>query len=303
MPRPFLTLAICLLGLGCGPSQPTSPREPPGLPLLQIETSLRPLAAPLPTPESGDWLSSHAETGQSFAEYLQLKPKRRGPDLTTIYLLLLGDFSKEQREILETTQRYLAVFYQAPVKLHRELSLDVIPDHVRRIHPSWGTPQIHTAYVLNDLLKPDRPADAIAYLCFTPSDLFSSATQNFVLGEAQTWERVGVWSIHRNGNPSESQDAFRQCLRRTMHIATHETGHILAMKHCTAFACNMNGANSVSETDRHPLHFCPVCLRKLLWNLDTLPDAYLSDLEKFFTGQPLDNESKWYSTARQHLTP
>ena len=132
-----------LLGfLGCT-HQPTT-SEPPGLPLLHIEDSLRPLAAPLPAPQPGDWLSSHPEDGQSFAQYLQLKPKRRGPELTTIYLLLLGDFSTEQREILEITQRYLAVFFQAPVKLHRELPLAVIPDHARRLHPSWGTPQIHT---------------------------------------------------------------------------------------------------------------------------------------------------------------
>ena len=110
-------------------------------------------------------------------------------------------------------------------------------------------------------------------------------------------------SLHRNGDPAESPEAFRQCLRRTMHIATHETGHILALKHCTAFECNMNGANSVSETDRHPLHFCPVCLRKLLWNLDAKPDAYLSELETFFTNQPLNNESTWYATAQQHLPP
>ena len=88
-----------------------------------------------------------------------------------------------------------------------------------------------------------------------------------------------------------------------MHIATHETGHILALKHCVAFQCNMNGANSISETDRHPLHFCPVCLRKLLWNLDAQPDAYLSDLEKFFHDQPLDQESAWYASARHLLSP
>jgi archaemetzincin len=301
MLRLFFNLAGCLLLLGCWSRHSTPPREPPGLPLLHIETALRPLATPLRSSQPGDWLSSHPETGQTFAEYIQLKSKRRDNERATIYLCLLGDFSKEQLEILEITQRYLSAFYQAPVELHRELPLDVIPEHARRLHPSWGTKQIHTNFVLTDLLRPERPDDAIAYLCFTSSDLFSSATENFVLGEAQTWERVGVWSIHRNGDPTESPEAFRQCLRRTMHIATHETGHILALKHCTAFACNMNGANSVSETDRHPLHFCPICVRKLLWNLDADAEKYLADMQQFCRDQQFDEEARWYADAESRL--
>jgi archaemetzincin len=278
-----------------------TPREPPGLPLANIEKSLRPIAKPLAAPQPGDWLGVHSEDGQTFAQYLRLKPIRRSKDARTIYLLLLGDFSSEQKQVLEVTQQYLSVFYQTPVTVRRELPLDVIPESGRRVHPSWGTPQVSTAYVLNELLKPDRPDDALAYLCFTSSDLFSGATRNYVLGEAQTWERLGVWSIYRNGDPTESDEVFRQCLRRTMHIATHETGHILALKHCTAFECNMNGANSVSETDRHPLHFCPVCLRKLLWNIDADPDAYLADLQQFCRDQNLTDEASWYVAAQQRL--
>jgi archaemetzincin len=187
--------------------------------------------------------------------------------------------------------------------VHCELPLAVIPEDGRRVHPTWGTPQIRTAYVLNELLRPERPDDALAYLCFTASDLCSNATENYVLGEASTWERLGVWSIHRNGDPAEGPEAFRQCLTRTMHIATHETGHILALKHCTAFACNMNGANSVAEADRHPHHFCPVCLRKLLWNLDTEPDAYLAAMEKFVQREEQMQEAAWYAEARKRLNP
>jgi archaemetzincin len=290
-------LAVCLLELsGCN-RRPTV-GEPPGLPLLEIETRLRPLARPLPPSQPGDWLSVYPEEGQTFAQYVKLRPKRRGGELTTIYLVLLGDFSPEQKNVLDITQQYLAVLYQAPVKVERELRLNVIPEQGRRLHPSWGTEQISTAYVLNETLRPQRPDDAIAYLCFTASDLFSNATRNYVLGEAQTWERIGVWSIHRNGDPAESAEAFRTCLRRTMHIAAHETGHILALKHCVAFECNMYGANSVSEIDRHPLHLCPVCLRKLIWNLDAEPGTYLAELAQYCREQDFIEEADWYAAAK-----
>src|SRR5262245_42338273 len=117
MSRPLLFAASLLTLLGCEKRPSAAPSEPPGLPLRQIETSLCPLAAPLASPQPGDWLATHEETGQTFAEYLNLKPKRRGSDLTTIYLLLLGDFSPEQREVLAITQRYLGVIYQATVKV------------------------------------------------------------------------------------------------------------------------------------------------------------------------------------------
>jgi len=295
MYRHALIFSVVLFLAGC------TNREPAGLPFVEIENSLRPMAKALEPTKPGEWLSVHQEDGQTFAQYLGLKPKPRSQGLTTIYLVLLGDFSPEQKKVLEISEEYLGLFYQSPVRLIHELPGEVVPDEGRRIHPSWETPQIRTSYVLDQLLRPDRPDDALAYLCFTSSDLCSHATENYVLGEARTWERLGVWSIYRNGDPSESATAFRQCLRRTMHIATHETGHILAMKHCTAFQCNMNGANSPTETDRHPLHFCPVCLRKLIWNLDADPDAYLAALQEFCKNQEFDDESRWYAEARKRL--
>lgn len=297
MPRLILLNAIVLLLFSC------SPREPAGLPFSTLEQSLRPLAEPLAKPQENDWLQSHPETGQTFAEYWKVKPPRRAAGSRTIYIVLLGDFSPQQKSVLAITQEYLSVFFQTPVVVQRELPLDIIPEHARRIHPEWEIRQISSRYVLEELLKPERPDDALAYLCFTSSDLFSHATHNFVLGEAQTWERLGVWSIYRNGDLSESgtaesEEAFRQCLRRTMHIATHETGHILGLRHCIAHACNMNGANSVGETDRHPQHFCPVCLRKLVWNLDVEPAGYLRSLELFCHENGFDEEAAWYLKAR-----
>jgi archaemetzincin len=303
MRQKVLVPLACILALtGCNrPKLLAARSEPPGLPLVEIENSLRPMAKELGLPEPGDWLSAHKEDGQTFADYMKVHSKRRNHELTTIYLLLLGDFSSEQREVLDITQRYLSTFYQKPVKLHRQLPLDAIPEDACRIHSSWGTKQISSAYVQQHLLRAERPEDALAYLCFTSSDLFSNSTRNYVLGEASFNDRTGVWSIYRNGDPTEGQEAFRRCLRRTMHIATHETGHILTVRHCTAFQCNMNGANSVSETDRHSLHFCPVCLRKLLWNLDAEPDAYLAGLEQFCREQELGEEVEWYAEARMRL--
>lgn len=44
---------------------------------------------------------------------------------------------------------------------------------------------------------------------------------------------------------------------------THEIGHMFGIKHCQWLSCVMQGSNHMEESDRRPLDFCPVCLRKL----------------------------------------
>jgi hypothetical protein len=62
-------VAACFLALlGCNHRTPPAVSEPPGLPLIEIEKSLRPIAKLLGPPQPGDWLSAHEETGQTFAD-------------------------------------------------------------------------------------------------------------------------------------------------------------------------------------------------------------------------------------------
>ena len=115
-----------------------------------------------------------------------------------------------------------------------------------------------------------------------------------VFGEASLRQRIGVWSVYRNGDP---ETEFPLCLRRTLSTASHETGHILGMAHCTAYLCLMNGSNHQEEKDRRPMHLCPVCLRKLCWNLRVEPVPYLTRLKAFCEQNGLDAEIRWYEGA------
>jgi archaemetzincin len=266
----------------------------------EVEERLRPLAAPLAEPEVGDWLAEHPEPGQTFAEYLAADPVRRGPDRSTLYLCLLGDFTAPQERILERTREFLGLFFDVPVQVRRRVPLADVPVRARRTHPAWGDHQVLSTYVLRRLLRPDRPDDALAYLALTASDLWPGRGWNFVFGQANLRQRVGVWSIYRNGDPGASAAAFGLCLRRTLATATHETGHVLTMAHCTAFDCLLNGSNHQEERDRRPLHLCPVCLRKLLWNLQAEPVPYLRRLEAFCRANGLE-EAAWYARAAEAL--
>jgi archaemetzincin len=261
-----------------------------------IEDRLRPLAEPLPEPEAGDWLAEHEEKGQTFREYQSADPVCRDRNLTTIYLCLLGEFAGPQERIIDLTQEYLGHFFDVSVVVRRRVPLADVPITARRVHPEWGDEQVLSTYVLHELLVPDRPDDALAYLALTASDLWPGKGWNFVFGQANLRQRVGVWSLYRNGDPSQGDEAFGLCLRRTLATATHEAAHVLTMKHCIAHQCLMNGSNHREESDSRPMHLCPVCLRKLMWNLQVDPIPYLERLGAFCGRHSLD-EAGWYARA------
>ena len=64
-----------------------------------------------------------------------------------------------------------------------------------------------STYVLDDVLLPDRPRDALAYLAVTARDLWPGDGWNFVFGEANLRARFGVLSIYRNGHPAKGAAA------------------------------------------------------------------------------------------------
>ena len=94
----------------------------------------------------------------------------RGPGGGTIYVQPLGDFDPAQRKVLDRTAEFLGIYFQLPVKVRDDLSLDVIPASARREHPTWHVRQILSTHVLDKFLRPRLPADACAYIALTTSD-------------------------------------------------------------------------------------------------------------------------------------
>ncbi len=262
---------------------------------------LLPLHTELGKPQPGDWLAEHDEAGQTYRQYVRGRPVKPDRRRGTIYVQPLGDFNPTQRKIIDLTSEFMGIYFDLPVKIREDLSLEEIPDKARRKHPSWGMDQILSTYVLYDVLRPRLPNDACAYIAFTPSDLWPGEGWNFVFGQASLRERVGVWSIYRNGDPDENEAAFRLCLRRTIKTATHETGHMFSMLHCTLFECNMCGSNHRVESDRHPQALCPHCLAKLCHATGAEAEPRFEKLIAFCKAHGLEPEQEFYEKSLDTL--
>jgi archaemetzincin len=240
--------------------------------------ALKPLHAPLGRPGPADWLAQHREEGLTFAEYVASHPVRATPSRRTLYLQPLGDFTPAQLRVLARTADFISRFYQLPVKQLDALPSSVVPASARRINPVGGQPQVLTTYVLDQVLIPRRPDDALAMLALTAEDLYPADDWNFVFGQASLKDRVGVWSLWRNGDPEKEPVLY---LTRTLKTAVHELGHMLSLPHCTAYECVLNGSNHQEESDRRPLELCPACLQKLQWNIGFDPKKRFEALAEF----------------------
>jgi archaemetzincin len=262
--------------------------------------------------QPGDWLKTHPEAGQSFEQYLRAKPVTPTGKRRTIYLLPVGAFGEKQEQIVRLTGEYLSLCYNRPVQSLPAIPLSDIPAKAQRLRPGSemvpakrpdpGDIQILTTYLLDDLLPKRLPQDGAALIALTASDLWPGPGWNFVFGQASLQDRVGVWSIARNGNPTRNEDEYRLCLRRTLKTASHELGHMFTIEHCTAYECNMCGSNNRSEADRRPLAFCPECSAKIWWATQTDPREHFRKLAEFCAKHGLVEDAKIYQQSAAALS-
>jgi archaemetzincin len=254
----------------------------------------------------GDWLAQFSERGQSFFNYVTGAPVRPTLLRRTLVLQPLGPWADRHQRVLEALVEFMALFFGSPARLAAPLPL---PPFGYRF---WDTgsgakPQFQTGVLLDRVLAPRLPEDAMACLGVTMADLFPSPAWNFVFGEASLERRVGVYSLVRytpefDGLP-DSPVGRSQLLRRACKALVHETGHMLSMRHCPFYECVMNGSNTLEELDRAPGWMCPVCLKKLHWNLGfDLAERYRR-LSGFYRRHGLLDWAAWMEARHYLLQP
>ena len=86
-------------------------------------------------------------------------------------------------------------------------------------------------------------------------------------------------------------------------MLAHEVGHIFGLAHCIYYKCAMNGSNSLEESDRRPLHLCPICLKKLQWNREFDIIRRYERLKEFFENQNIREEALWINLRLKRIMP
>jgi archaemetzincin len=254
---------------------------------------LRPLHTKKGKPEPGDWLSKHTEWGQTYEQYLRSHPVRVDEHRTTIYIQPLGEFTPSEKRIIETAAEFFSIYFQLPVKVRDPLSMNIVPPSAWHKRTGGRADQIHTTYVLDKVLSPRLPPDAIGLSAFTKADLWPGEGWNRVFGQASLTEYVSVWSIHCFGDPAADEESYRRCLLRALKTGSHEIGHMFSLSHCIFYECNLCGVNSLRESDRRPIELCPDCLAKICFATGGDPVKRFRQLIKFYGAHGFKNEQEF----------
>ena len=269
-----------------------------------LRDALKPdsLFAPIPNPKASDWLAEHRETGQTFQQFTMGMPNRPDQHRNTIYLLPVGDFAGDGCPDLRKLEDYAIAFFALKVAFLEPERLEGLPIHIR--NRGAGHRQLLTRDVLQ-WLTTRLPDDAYCMLALTMEDLYPDEKWNFVFGQASLSERVGVYSFARYspafyGEPMD-QDTESLILLRSCKVLAHETGHMFGIKHCVHFHCLMNGSNNLEESDRQPIHLCPVCLRKLHSSVKFDIVERYKELLKCSEASDWKDESGWLEKRIQRL--
>jgi archaemetzincin len=259
--------------------------------------------SPIPTPQPSDWLATISETGQTFAQYQRSQPNRPDQTRTTIYLLPLGEFPADVAPSLSRLADFASAFFEMPVKQLPEVSIQGLPIKSR---PRASGRQLLAGDVLK-WMKPRVPKDAYCVLAVTMTDLYPEPKWNFVFGQGSFKDRVGVHSfaryLSRDSGVDATLSAERLLLLRSCKILAHETGHMFGIKHCVHYQCLMNGTGGLSETDAVPIHFCPVCLRKLHFAKPFEVEQRYRNLKALSNQFGWESEEKWLSARISCLAP
>ena len=260
---------------------------------------------PIDSPGPHDWLANHRERGQTFAQFVAAKPNRPDKRRRTIYLLPLGAFDPERSPPLDQLQQFTEAYFMMPVK--RLPAVQLRSGRItERINEHTRNRQLLTGDVLK-LLKKRLPKDAYCLLGITMEDLYPDESWNFVFGQAMLRGRVGVYSFARYDPQFYKQkrpDDWRVLmLKRSCNVLAHEAGHMFGAAHCIHFNCQMNGSNNLAESDAHPMHLCPVCLRKLHHSIGFDVVKRYQRLHTFCRRAGFTAEADWYKARLYRIAP
>jgi len=220
-----------------------------------------------------------------------------------LYLLPFGDFDGEWSPRPSDLEAVASAFFQLPVQTLRAKPLEGLPVTVREREKG------HKQYLSTDflrMLRNELPDDGFCIVGITMQDLYPDPRWNYVFGQASLKDRVGIYSFARYDpqfwNEPRTDAAKTLLLVRSLAVLLHETSHIFGMKHCVYYRCLVNGSNSLAESDRQPMHLCPVCLRKL--QSATGCDLFQRDpaLQKEYARLGIKAEADWIARRLKYVT-
>jgi archaemetzincin len=237
-------------------------------------------------PESGDWLWSFREPGETLEEFVASASSRKSAARGVLHLQPYADLTRRQRELLHPTREHAAAYFATEIAWLPAARAPALSFALSR-------GQYDAGLVVRALAR-TVPEDSLGVLGVLGSDIYE-AEASFVFGLGLMGKRAAIASVNRAAVTAS------QARLRTLKLTTHELGHVLGLEHCIFYRCLMNGSSSFREVDRQPLHVCPVCHEKLRWKLGFDAAARFRRLEALYARLGLTAEAAFAGARLREL--
>jgi archaemetzincin len=236
------------------------------------------------TPEEGDWLMTHKEYGQTYKEYIRSGCIQVDSNHDVIYIAPLSFSSNDiMDQDFITNIFFLCESYFNGMKIKLiEISsnfngVDVKTDEDKKM-------QINSEQLMN-ILSQELPNDAFCLIGLIDTDLYQESINKNdkvifkpTYGSKSVSKRTSIFSFARydpyfnknrdNISKERKMKIYMLLLKRVCKAIIKEICHMFGMKNCIFFSCLMNGNASLYEFDNKPIELCPICLRKLITNIN-----------------------------------
>lgn len=226
----------------------------------------------IPIPTSSDWLYQHKETGQSFKIYSTGMINQPSKLHDTIFLNILDNNEEVfNQELINNTIILIEAYYPG-IKvslMDKNHSFEDLKVHSRQNGEYLQYNASQTVDALGKIIPKKR---GLLVVGMTSYDIYPREDWNFVYGLANKMEGAGVFSFRRYIDHIAYKIKDREKLnimifKLVSMVMIHEIGHLFGLAHCIYYDCKMNGSNHLEESFSRSLFLCPVCLRKIHFNL------------------------------------
>ena len=152
-----------------------------------------------------------------------------------------------------------------------------------------------------DALKSLLPDDAYALVVIVEEELFGDGVEGQLLGRAAGSDRVCVCSTASLRDGTDTVDTHMELLH-LLNTAVHEVLHIFSLDHCSFYLCTMNANTSPMASEDgdgdgqqldSPVCLCPICLRKLQYDIGFDISHRYKALHKFCERHKFIHQQKW----------
>lgn len=248
---------------------------------------------------------------QSFTQFINSNPNKIDSTRKVIYLLPFGNMDPAIEKSLQDEKEYLEAFFQLEVKILDRISyesLKNLPLIETRLVPrsdfeyysemKGGTPnlteQIQANSFINEVLKKNKPKDAIVVLGVTEHDIYNPK-YNYLFGISDLKEGVGLVSTFR------LIDYELQTKYNIRKVISKQIINMFSIPNVKDYKCVANYHNSISDLYEGEFALSPRALEKLKYAIGFDYTKRFNDLSQYWSKEKNAKEEKYYKECIQRM--